>query len=191
MHFIMNKEVKFPNFTLKSLKKLPNFLMKNTLIVFGTRKGTTERTAQVIGEMLVLRFSHEVRMVNVRNIRKFRKILHTYDNIIIGSSIVNGKWVCRALRFLKKYDFSDQKLAIFITAGSTLNKVVELGIPKEKVVKEAIVNYIDNEIKTIPVKPVSKMAFGGMIKRPNRKKFNSWKREDIESWVMKLGKLLD
>ncbi len=165
--------------------------MKNTLIVYGTRKGTTERTAQVIGEMLVLRFSHTVQMVNVRKIRKFRSTLHAFDNLVVGSSIVKGKWVFRALRFLKKNNFNNQKVAIFVTAGVTLNKEIELGIPKEEVVKEAIDNYIDKYLETTSIHPVSKMAFGGMIVRSRKEKFNSWKREDIEAWVMQLGKLLD
>ena len=165
--------------------------MKHTLIVYGTRRGTTERTAQVIGEMLVLKFSHDVQMVNVNKIRKFRKTLHTYDNLIIGSSIVRGKWVFRAKWFLKRYNFNNQKVAIFVTAGFTLNKEIELGIPKVEVVKEAIEKYIDENIEQTNLKPVSKMAFGGMIVRSRKEKFNSWRREDIESWVMELGKLLD
>ncbi|MGD2034215.1 MAG: flavodoxin domain-containing protein [Bacteroidales bacterium] len=164
--------------------------MKNTLIVFGTRRGTTERTAQVIGEMLVLRFSHHVQMINVKKIRRYRKILHTFDNIIVGSSIVRGRWVWRAKWFLRRYDFRDQKLAVFVTAGYTLNKSVELDIPKEEVVKEAIASYIDRLLEPISLKPVSKMAFGGMIVKSKRKKFNSWNREDIEAWVMELGKIL-
>ncbi len=165
--------------------------MKHTLIVYGTRRGTTERTAQVIGEMLTLRFSHNVQMVNIKKILKYWKTLHTYDNLIIGSSIVNGRWVFLAKWFLKRHDFSNQKLAVFVTAGITLNKEIVLGVPKNEVVKEAIENYIDKYIENTNIKPVSKMAFGGMIVRSRREKFNGWKREDIESWVMQLGKLLD
>lgn len=165
--------------------------MKRTLIVYGTRRGTTERTAQVIGEMLVLKFSHDVQIVNVNRIRKYRKTLASFDNMIIGSSIVKGRWVFRARWFLKRHDFSNYKLAIFVTAGFTLNKEIELGIPKKEVVNEAIAKYIDKYLKKTNIKPVSKMAFGGEIHRSHRKKFNSWKREDIESWVMQLGKLLN
>jgi menaquinone-dependent protoporphyrinogen IX oxidase len=165
--------------------------MKQTLIVYGTRRGTTEKTAQVIGEMLVLKFSHNVEMVNVNSIRKYRKRLHAFDNLIIGSSIVRGRWVFRARWFLKRYDFSKQKVAVFVTAGFTMNKAIELGVPKVNVLKEAIEKYIDKYVENTSVKPVSKMAFGGMIVRSRREKFNSWNREDIESWVMQLGKLLD
>lgn len=165
--------------------------MKKTLIVYGTRRGTTERTAQVIGETLALRYSHDVQMINVNKIWKFRKKLNTFNNLIVGSSIVSGKWVLPAIWFLKIRDFSNQKLAIFVTAGFTLNKEIELGIPKKEVVKEAIEKYIDKHLEKTNLKPVSKMAFGGMIVRSRREKFNSWRREDIESWVMELGKLLD
>ena len=165
--------------------------MKKTLIVYGTRRGTTEKTAQVIGETLALRYSHNVQMVNVNKIWKYRKKLHTFNNLIVGSSIVRGKWVLPALWFLKLRDFSNQKLAIFVTAGFTLNKEIELGIPKKEVINEAIEKYIDKYLEKTTIKPVSKMAFGGMVVRSQKEKINSWKREDIESWVMKLGMLLD
>lgn len=177
--------------TVFNIPDHPNLYMKNTLIIYGTRRGTTERTAEVIGETLVLKFSHNVQMVNVKKIRKFRKTLHSFDNLIIGSSIIYDKWVFWALRFLRKFDFSNHKTAIFITAGITLNKEIELGIPKQEVIKEAITKYIDKQLETISIQPVSKMAFGGMVHKGRKGKFNSWNRDDIESWVMQLGKLLD
>ena len=163
--------------------------MDRTLIIFGTRRGTTENTAQVIGETLVLRHGQYVELTNIREIRKFRKRLDDFDNLIIGSSIVSGRWVWKVLRFLKKHDFRNQKVALFVTAGATLNKVKKFGLSKEEAREEAIRNYIDRYLCRFLFVPVSKMAFGGLVVRSGREKFNSWDREDIENWSMHVGKL--
>jgi menaquinone-dependent protoporphyrinogen IX oxidase len=83
--------------------------MKRTLIIFATRKGTTENTAKVIAETLLLRHKHHVEIVNIKSMKKFKNALNDFDNIIVGSSIVSGKWVSRSLRFLKKIVFKIRK----------------------------------------------------------------------------------
>jgi menaquinone-dependent protoporphyrinogen IX oxidase len=164
--------------------------MIHTLIVYGTRRGTTENTANVIGETLILKHNHIVEVTNVRNIRKYKHRLDDFNLIIVGSSIISGRWVRRAIRFLRKYDFINQKVAIFITAGITLNKGLELGLKKEDVIHEAISIYIDKYLPEFKFSPISKMAFGGLIIRSGKEKLNSWIREDIESWAIRLGKLV-
>jgi len=163
--------------------------MNRTLIVFGTRKGTTETTAQVIGETLVLKHGQYVELTNIRDIKKYKKRLDDFDNLVVGTSIVAGRWVSKVLRFLKKYNFHNQKVALFVTAGSTLNKEKKYGLTREQVREEAIRNYIDRYHDKFMFKSVSKMAFGGVVIRSGKEKFNSWNREDIENWAIHLGKL--
>lgn len=116
--------------------------MRRTLIIFGTRRGTTEYTAQVIAETLILKFRHRVELVNIKRIRRYRKRFNEFDNIIVGTSIVRDRWIRRVLRFLKKHSFSSQRVAIFITAGYTLNKAIKYGLSKKEVREEAIQKYI-------------------------------------------------
>jgi menaquinone-dependent protoporphyrinogen IX oxidase len=163
--------------------------MGRTLIIFGTRKGTTETTAQVIGETLVLKFGQYVELVNIRNIKKLRNRFDEFDSLIVGTSIVSGRWVSKVLRFLKKNEFRDKKVALFVTAGGTLNKVKKYGLSIEEVREEAIRNYIDRYLNVLLFVPVSKMAFGGMVIRSGKEKYNSWNREDIENWAVQLGKM--
>jgi menaquinone-dependent protoporphyrinogen IX oxidase len=165
--------------------------MKQTLIVFGTRKGTTENTARVIAETLLLKHKHRVEIVNIKSIKKYKKKLHEYDNLIVGSSIVSGRWVNRVLRFLKKNSFPDQKVAIFVTAGGTLNKQLKYGLSKEEAVGEAVTKYIDKYLSRFRFIPISKIAFGGRVVRSGIEKYNSWNRDDIESWANNLGKLVN
>jgi menaquinone-dependent protoporphyrinogen IX oxidase len=164
--------------------------MIHTLIVYGTRKGTTENTAYVIGETLILKHGHSVELTNVAKIRKFRHRLDEFDLIIVGSSIISGRWVWRALRFLRKHEFLNQKVALFITAGNTLNREKELGLRKEDLIKEAISKYIDKYLTEFKFTPIAKIAFGGLIIRYGKEKLNSWNREDIESWAIGIGKLV-
>ena len=165
--------------------------MKRILIVYGTRRGTTENTANVIAETLILKHGHVVEVTDVKNIRTYKQRLHEFEIIVVGSSIQSGRWVNRALRFLKKHDFINQKVAIFVTAGGILNKEKKYGMKKEDVIHEAICNYIDRFLPNFRFTPVSKMAFGGMVIRSGKEKFNSWNREDIEAWAINLGKILN
>ena len=163
--------------------------MDRTLIIFGTRKGTTENTVRVIAETLVLKHKHQVEITNINSIRKFRKRLGEFNNLIVGSSIVSGRWKSSVLRFLKKHRFRDQKIALFVTAGGTMNKENKYGYSREQAREEAIHNYIDKYLEQFDFTPIAKTAFGGMVIRSGKEKFNSWNREDIEAWAIQLGKL--
>ena len=165
--------------------------MKRTLIVYGTRKGTTENTAQVIGETLILKHKHHVEMMNIRQIRRVNRRLREFDNLIVGSSIVSGRWKWIVLWFLKRNTFKGLKVALFVTAGDTMNKTKKYGIYKEDARQEAVENYIDKYLDQFPFTPVAKTAFGGMVVRSGKEKYNSWVREDIESWAISLGKVFE
>ena len=164
--------------------------MKRTLIIYGTRKGTTEMTARVIAEILILKHGHDVELTSIGRIRRYRRHLDEFNNLVVGTSIISGRWVRRVLRFLKRHTFDNQQVALFVTAGNTLNKAVKNEIPKHEAVQEAIQNYIDMHLNEFMFEPVSKMAFGGILKR-GEKKFNSWNREDIEAWAVHLGNILN
>lgn len=163
--------------------------MDQTLIIFGTRKGTTENTARVIAETLVLKHKHRVEITNISDIKKFRKRLDEFNNLIVGSSIVSGRWKSSVLRFLLKHKFQYQKIALFVTAGSTMNKEKKYGYSREQAREEAVHNYIDKYLEKFDFIPIAKTAFGGMVIRSGKEKFNSWNREDIETWAIQVGKV--
>jgi menaquinone-dependent protoporphyrinogen IX oxidase len=165
--------------------------MKHTIIVFGTRKGMTENTVNVIAETLIQKHHHNVEIANVKDIRKYKHRLSEFDNLIVGSSIKSGRWVSSALRFLKKNTFAGKSVAIFVTAGGTLNKEKKYGMKKEDVIDEAISKYIDLYLPKFSFTPISKMAFGGRVVRSGKEKYNSWNRKDIETWAIELGKMLN
>jgi menaquinone-dependent protoporphyrinogen IX oxidase len=161
--------------------------MNKTLIVYGTRKGTTRETAIVISEVLKNNFSHQVDICDSKQIREYRKRIDEYNNVIIGSSIVSGFWKSRVLSFAKKDIFQIKNVAVFVTAGGTLNKVEKYGISKEDAIKEGIEKYIDKYSKKFGFIPISKTAFGGKVVRKEVVRYNSWNKQDIINWTMELG----
>ena len=158
-----------------------------TLIVYGTRKGMTTETVSVIAGILKDRFSHSVDIAETRQVRYYKKRIHEYDNIIIGTSIVSDRWKSRILSLAKRNIFENKQVAIFVTAGGTLNKVKKYGITKEAAINEAIEKYIEKYIKKFKFTPISKGAFGGRVIKRGIEKYNSWNKEDIINWTTDLG----
>ena len=77
-------------------------IMSNTLIVYGTRKGMTAETVSVIAKVLKEKFNHSVDIACTKEIKHYKKRINDYNNIIIGSSIVSGRWKGKILSFAKK-----------------------------------------------------------------------------------------
>ena len=165
--------------------------MTKTLIVYGTRKGTTTETVQVIAEVLKLVHNQEVDICESHQLRIYKKRLNEFGNIIIGSSIVSGWWKGSILSFARKDLFDGKRVAVFVTAGGTLNKVKKYGITKTEAVNEAIEKYIDKYLKKFKFIPISKAAFGGRVVKKGMLKYNSWEKSDIEDWAKDLGKKLN
>lgn len=164
--------------------------MNKTLIVYGTRKGTTVQTAHVVSEILSKEFNHDVIVCDSTQLKVYKKRLHEFNNVIIGSSIVSGWWKGRVLSFAKKNIFNNKKVAVFVTAGGTLNKVNKYSMSKEEARAEAIHKYIDKYLSKFKFVPISKAAFGGRVVRREVVKYDCWNKSDIEEWAKELGDLL-
>ena len=161
--------------------------MSKTLIIYGTRKGTTKNTVILIAEILKCKFSHSVDISDTKHLKDYKKRINEYDNIIIGSSIVSGFWVSKVLSFAKRNIYNNKNVAIFVTAGGTLNKVEKYGITKEEAINEAIEKYINKYLKKFKFVPISKMAFGGKVIKRGLTRYNSWNNEDIINWAIMIG----
>jgi menaquinone-dependent protoporphyrinogen IX oxidase len=161
--------------------------MNKTLIVYGTRKGTTTDTVQTIAEVLRSDYNHEVDICESSQLRVYKKRLNEFNNIIIGSSIVSGWWKDRVLSFAKNDFFEGKHDAVFVTAGGTLNKVQKYGLTKSEAIDEAIQKYIDKYLMKFKFNPISKAAFGGKVIKREVLRYNSWDKSDIVAWTKDLG----
>jgi menaquinone-dependent protoporphyrinogen IX oxidase len=94
--------------------------MKNILIAYGTRYGSTKESAEEIKSVLEEQ-ECRVRLLDLKNTKeKDWPSLDTFDGVIVGSSIKIMKWMKEPKRFLKlngnKLNSDDMKLGIFVSS---------------------------------------------------------------------------
>lgn len=159
--------------------------MHQTLVAYGTRRGATAKSATVIAEILKDKYTYDVELINVKNIKKQKFDLSNYENIIVGSSITMGRWTKEVKNFLKRNNFTNKKIAVFVSAGGTFKRTLENGQTKSDAVTSAVIKYIDKTMQKFHISPIAKSAFGG-----NTKKYDNWNHDDVEHWAMELGKIL-
>jgi menaquinone-dependent protoporphyrinogen oxidase len=83
------------------------------LIVYGTRYGATEGTAEEIAKVL-REENFDVKVVNAQEEKV--KDISDYSLVAVGSGVACGRWISEAEDFLKKFmkDFGNKKLALFV-----------------------------------------------------------------------------
>ena len=104
-----------------------------------------------------------------------------FDAIIIGSSIVSGRWVGKCLRVLRSLKLENQGLFIFVTAGGTMHKPQKYGIKKSEAIEEGLEKYIHKYIKKYQLSPMSTMVFGGKRIIKNELRYDNWDGDDIKN----------
>jgi menaquinone-dependent protoporphyrinogen IX oxidase len=127
--------------------------MEKTLIAYGSRYGATVETAAEIASILNKEFDLDV---DIYNLKKYRACpdLDIYDNVIVASGIKYSDWTENAESFLKN-DFSNKKLAIFISSGYA-------GEPE--LYEYSYNNFLKAVIEKYEhLKPIAIEAFGGRI----------------------------
>jgi len=164
--------------------------MTKVLIVYGSRRGKTLATAQVIGETLILKLGFQVELTDIRHIDTYKKRLETFDLLVVGSSIMRNRWVRKVLRFLKRNHFYNQSLALFVSAGQTLNQVQQFGYTREEAREQAVTKYIDPYLDKFRFEPIAKTAFGGVFVRAGQEEVDTWNRSEIEQWAKEVGKMV-
>lgn len=145
--------------------------MSKALVVYGTRTGTAEITAQEIAQTLQGK-GIEVRVVNAKK-EKIKSIAE-YDLIVVGSGIQVGRWTGEPEDFLKKFqkELAAKKLALFVNCGSAVDK---LNTDKPEKATDAKTKYLDEKAAKYNLKPVALGFFGAIYN------FNTM------SWIMKKG----
>ena len=145
----------------------------------------TQLTSETMCELLNNEHKHSAYVTSYRLEKETKKQLDSFDLIIVGSSIVSGRWKSGIKRFLKKY-CKNRKTAVFVTAGGTLNRAEKDGRTKEDAFEKAKENYIQPVIEKYGLKPIKIGVFGGQYKKRDKIKYNNWSKEDITIWVNEL-----
>ena len=160
------------------------------LILYGTRRGTTTQTCELISKVLHESFNYEAEALNVQKYGKVKKHLSEYDAIIVGSSIQSAQWVSKARRVLKSMRKVQKPLFVFVTAGGTMYKVEKYGITKEEAIQDGFEKYIDKYLEKYNLEPKSKAVFGGRKMKKGELRYESWNAQDIINWANEVGKIL-
>ena len=159
--------------------------MNQTLIVYGTRFGATEKSSEVIARVLKEKFDHEVDLFKLSSQTEDIDV-SKYDNVIIGSSVAMFSWTKRPKKFLKK-DFTDKKVFVFVSSAAlTYQAKLDGNMEKYEKWKK---RFLDNVVnRRLNVKVASTMVLGGWIK--NNKggyDLNNWNEEDAIKWAEEIG----
>jgi menaquinone-dependent protoporphyrinogen oxidase len=133
--------------------------LTKALIVYGTRYGATELTANEIADV----FRQEGLDVKVVNLKDEKvKDINEYDLVIVGSGIRIGKWTKEPEKFLKKFrkDLAKKKVALFVCCGAA-RPIDEAGKDETKM-QEAKTKYLDEKAAKYNLQPVALGFFGGV-----------------------------
>ncbi len=160
------------------------------LIVYGTRFGMTRLTAETMAARLRDNYSHSVTVTTYKLEKSLCKQINEFDLLIVGSSIVSGMWKSGVKRFLKKYA-RNKRVALFVSAGGTLNRALKDGRPQSEGVATAIQRYIQPVVEKYGLEPIKLGAFGGQSGKGDKIKYSNWSKEDIILWVDELSKTLN
>ena len=129
-----------------------------TLIVYSTRYGATQGTANEIARILQEE-NFEVKIVNAKE-EKVNDISE-YGLVVVGSGMSLGNWGSDAEDFLKKFSkkFENKKIALFI---SSLRPVEEKEGKTGRVARTRKVG-LDDKILKYHLNPIMIGFFGGIL----------------------------
>jgi menaquinone-dependent protoporphyrinogen oxidase len=133
-------------------------MLKQALIVYGTRYGATESTSEEIAKVLRAE-GQEVKVVNAK--KEKVKDVSAYDLIIVGSGMQMGKWTGEPEKFLDQFqkELAAKKLAVFVSsAAQALNEYEKKSVEIEKARKQ----YLEAVVAKYDLHPVSMVILGGV-----------------------------
>jgi menaquinone-dependent protoporphyrinogen oxidase len=133
-------------------------MTKKVLIVYGTRYGATESTAEEIAKILRGK-QLEAKVVNAGK-EKVRDI-SIYDLIIVGSGMQMGRWAGPAEGFLGRFhkELANKKVAIFVSSAA--QALIEFE-KKDAEIEKARKDYLEAKAEKYGLRPISMVVFGGV-----------------------------
>jgi menaquinone-dependent protoporphyrinogen IX oxidase len=153
------------------------------LIAYGTRKGWTKKSAEVITDIFKSKPGIEVDLADLKSVIRNSTDLAGYSLTIVGCSIMAGFWKFGVRGFLKKSKTRFNSLALFISAGATLENARQGKMSKKEAVSAAITKYIVPVKRRYRLTTVLDGAFGGQYDTNGKILFNSWEEQDVKDWA--------
>ncbi len=162
-------------------------MTRRILIVFGSRFGATRNSAEVIADLLREVLDADVIVRRPRALSRSERRLEGVDAVVVGSSIVMGRWVPGVRRFLERTDFEGKRLAIFVSAAGVLNdRTEELSIEGRRAL--AVSRFVDPVLAAVEAKPVTVAALGGWWRLFGHDVFNNWDEAMVQGWAHEVAR---
>jgi menaquinone-dependent protoporphyrinogen oxidase len=133
--------------------------MTKALIVYGTRYGATEMTANEIADVF-RREGLDVRVVNLKD-EKVRDI-SGYELVVVGSGIKINRWTKEPEKFIKNHqkELAKKKVALFVCCGSA--EPIDEKEDKAASIERARKKYLEEKAAKYNLQPVALGLFGGV-----------------------------
>jgi menaquinone-dependent protoporphyrinogen oxidase len=133
--------------------------MTTALLVYGTRTGTTVKTAELIANVL-RQEGFTVRIINAKN-EKIQSISE-YELIIVGSGIQMGRWTKEPEQFLRRFqhDLSTKRLALFVSCGAA-HPLDDSNDPAQEQA-DACKKYLESKAAKYTLHPIALGLFGAI-----------------------------
>jgi menaquinone-dependent protoporphyrinogen oxidase len=133
-------------------------MAKKVLIVYGTRYGATEGTAEEIAKVLRDQ-GLEAKVANLKNDKV--KDISEYDLVVVGTGMQMGKWTGSAEDFLKRFqkELTSKKVAIFVSSAA---EALLEHTKNDEQIKQNRKTYLDDKVTKYNLSPVSTAMFGGV-----------------------------
>lgn len=116
----------------------------NTLIVFSTKHGCTEKCVKILSKEL----KDNVDLVNLNTSKDTN--ISKYDKVIIGGSIYIGRIQKEVREFCSKYleELKEKKIGLFICGmqeGDSINTEINQNFPKELIEMATVIKHFGGE----------------------------------------------
>ena len=133
--------------------------MTKALIVYGTRYGATEMTAEEIANVF-RQEGLDVKVVNLKD-EKVEDITE-YDLVLIGSGIKMKKWTKEPEQFLKKFqkELAEKKILLFICCGAKYPLDEKVDVETE--IEYARKTHLEEKAAKYNLQPIALGLFGGV-----------------------------
>ncbi len=133
--------------------------MAKALIVYGTRYGATEMTANEIADVF-RKEGLDVKVVNLKDEKV--KDISDCDLVLVGSGIKIKRWTKEPQKFIKKFrkELVNKKVALFVCCGAKYP--LEEKADKEKEIENARTKYLEEKAAEYDLQPVALGLFGGV-----------------------------
>jgi len=133
--------------------------LNKALIVYGTRYGATEMTANEIADV----FRQEGLDTTVRNLKNEKiKDINDYDLVVVGSGIKIKKWTKEPEKFLKNFknELANKKTALFICCGAKYP--LDEKTDTETELQYAQTHHLEEKAVKYNLQPIAFGLFGGV-----------------------------